>query len=746
MRYFVQLMTLSDATRAEAAAAVDEGLLIQPDRTVGYVQGEAEDTAIETLRERGLPVRVLSPITEPRHRMGREGWYKVPLGLEPARRPSSPAARYVLSLNGSLTELVRARLAHLGVSFLERLPRGDWAVRVDGDRDLNDIERDPIVQSIEAPPAPALVDRGPSDEAPGEIVDYEALLFSDADSDEVAGLLMERGAEIHYIGRDVLRFSISQGDLDRVREIGGISSVEPIGAPSVFNDMARPLIGVPEPLRRRAAGEAGEGEIVGVADTGLDVRHPDFAGRIVKVETLGRYADGSDPHGHGTHVTGTIAGSGEASDGLLAGVAPGAEIYFQSLLDSDGELSGLPVEVADLMAQAYAAGVRVHNNSWGVFLRARYASASLSIDRFVYENPDFLAIVAAGNNGSSGVRRNSAQGYVDYPSLATPASAKNVLTVGASRSSRTKLGFAGMTYGQTWPRHFPDDPISSQTVSGDPDCLAGFSSRGPSDDRRIKPDVVAPGTDVASAKSADAPLRNFWGSYPNNPHYALMGGTSMACPLVTGLAVLIRQYLRRKRDHDLPSAALLRAIIINGARRISGDDATAPPGGDPNIHQGFGRVRLETSIPCEENGGLKLGFVDSLSQPTLDFRLTGEMRQFVIDLETPGELRLCLAWTDLPMRSIQNALTLLVELPDGSIRASNLQIEREMGLSTPAPRDFGDLSYDRDPDNNAQAIAIENAVAGRYVVSVLADNLLFPPQGFALVATGPVASLTHMES
>jgi hypothetical protein len=79
----------------------------------------------------------------------------------------------------------------------------------------------------------------------------------------------------------------------------------------------------------------------------------------------GRKNLADDPVGHGTHVAGSVLGDGSASSGQYKGIAPKASLFFQSLLDSNGDLGGLPLDLNDLFLEAYQGGARIHNNSWG---------------------------------------------------------------------------------------------------------------------------------------------------------------------------------------------------------------------------------------------------------------------------------------------------------------------------------------------------------------------------------------------
>ena len=110
---------------------------------------------------------------------------------------------------------------------------------------------------------------------------------------------------------------------------------------------------------------------------------------------------------------------------------------------------------------------------------------------------------------------------------------------------------------QWWPTNYPSPPIKEDpmTDSSGTDVVA-FSSRGPTNDGRIKPDVVAPGTFILSTRSRFiAPNHTGWANFAPNKDYFFMGGTSMATPLVSGAIALIRQFLRTKRKIRRPSAA-----------------------------------------------------------------------------------------------------------------------------------------------------------------------------------------------
>ena len=121
----------------------------------------------------------------------------------------------------------------------------------------------------------------------------------------------------------------------------------------------------------------------------------------------------------------------------------------------------------------------------------------------------------------------------------------------------------------------------------------------------------------------------------------------MAAPLVSGCAALVRQYYRQERGVE-PSAALLKATLVNSTRWLSGPDATAEHAKNPNFHQGFGAVHMPFAIPNPGEPWLRLEFVDTWKDAGKQLSETGDRRRFAFTVNGGQFLRICLAWTDPP--------------------------------------------------------------------------------------------------
>lgn len=414
-----------------------------------------------------------------------------------------------------------------------------------------------------------------------------------------------------------------------------------------------------------ARGIRGEGQIASAADTGLSTGnlatlHQDFGQqgsatnpmRVLKGYDLGLRGTWDDNQttggGHGTHTSGSIVGNGFRSGSApssntfpstcFAGAAPKAQFVFQSVMDSDGNLGGIPLDLNALFQPPYDDGARVHSNSWGAAVAGAYNTDSQNLDEFVWNNQDMVITFSAGN---SGVDTANTSGVIDTDSIGSPGTAKNCITVGATENYRpdfvyeypsgdcTGNGFTQQAWGWFNGTNFGRAPIYADLMADNANGMGAFSSRGPTNDGRIKPEISAPGIAIVSTRTDLNQAYEQWGicNVPaaQRPYYLTMGGTSMANPLTAGTAVLVRQYYvdgwhannslttnqaAVPADGFNPSAALVKATLINGAWDMyPGQYGTTtpqpeiPPDWDrsasrdlPNNAEGFGRVDLERSL------------------------------------------------------------------------------------------------------------------------------------------------------
>ncbi|MCL6448103.1 MAG: S8 family serine peptidase [Armatimonadetes bacterium] len=454
-------------------------------------------------------------------------------------------------------------------------------------------------------------------------------------------------------------------------------------APEVIflNDRAASVTGA-TPLAApgfvRPEGLTGAGQVVAIADSGLgsgrmDDPHPDLKSRpgqkpkVIMLKSWAGRESADDPTGHGTHLAATVAGTGAASNGRFAGVAPGASIYFQAILNPEGKAAP-PPDLTALFAPAYAASARIHLDGWGSEGNF-YSAGAAQADAFIYQHPDFLVIFGAGNDGP------------EPGSLTNEANSKNALVVGASEGARPAFG--------------PGEDNATE--------VARFSSRGPAADGRAKPDLVAPGSGIVSAAS---PLIK--SNFEPNPLYTRMQGTSQAAAVTAGAAALLREYLQKEEKVPSPSAALVKAALINGARPLPGSGA------------GFGRLDLATTvIALKEKLFL---YADERSPLSRD-----EERFYRYEVYTRTEPFVAtLAWTDPPAepgadKTLVNDLDLVVTAPDGKQYLGN-DDSRE-GV--------------KDDLNNVERVVIPHPLPGIYTVEVKAAGLTRGAQDFALVYGQP---------
>ena len=442
---------------------------------------------------------------------------------------------------------------------------------------------------------------------------------------------------------------------------------------------------------------------------------------------------------HGTHVSGSVAADYPDTNGGYGtrnreadGIAVGARLTFQDI-EAEGGLGGLPAFPYDLFDQVYdldgdgqydpLEDARTHNNSYGAIYPLFDDGGGINTDDFIVDHPDMTIVFSASNDGP------------DAASMAGgPQEAKNVITSCASANGRQPL------------------------VS--PDSAASFSSHGPTIDGRVKPDVCTPGQINVSPK----------GGTVDDDHY--LQGTSMSGPMLVGLVTLVRQYFwdgwgptgtqgfsRGTRDlarrHN-PSAALVKAVTINSAQRMrgiyTGDDGTNrdQDGMWPSAGQGWGKVELDHSLHFAGDDRA-LFTVDRPSTPDAGLETGQEVTQF-LDVAPGQPVDVHLTWTD-PSSLLSagtpvlvNDLDLVVTAPDGTRYLGN-EFTTQTPLLGPGGNPAADVHQSKaggipDTANNVEGVRLANPPAGRYKVTVVGSNVQFGPQGYALAASGRLATDT----
>lgn len=504
-----------------------------------------------------------------------------------------------------------------------------------------------------------------------------------------------------------------------------ICSVEKVDDAALLNGEAQWIVQSGEDNRRPFFDKniRGSGQVVACSDSGLDTDNCYFwdrSGEVAKnsnvdlsrrkvVQYVPFADDKAQFSSHGTHVAGTIVGrrasNGQTeSDGRADGIAPDSKIAF---FDIGGGRSGFlstPNDSTDLFSPGLNAGAKIHSASWGSNFNG-YGVQEREFDEFAYNNDDFLIIIAAGNSGSNRFR-------TDIPNtVGSPATAKNVIAVGASQSAGAGLqsGMRGKDY------------------------LADFSSRGPTRDGRRKPEIVAPGYYILSANANP----NEVGECDDNGGVTFQAGTSMATPVVSGTAALVRQYLEDgwyplglrpvASNRIQPSASLVKAILLNGAQSLNGVDnvrrITQVRPYDNN--QGFGRVSLIDSLPLAGENTFRIKIVDR--QPIND----GDTDTYDIAVNTNGgcsvsKLSVTLVWSDPPsLPNCQKCVLNDLDLFMTKVGSSNTIFPN--GLSR------------RDSINNSERIQINVNNGDRYAVNVKAYDLDTARQNYSLVMTGCIS-------
>jgi len=653
-------------------------------------------------------------------------------------RPDPTSGLFLIQFTGPLEPVWRTRLRSEGVRLLKYVPDNAYIakfenVSVPGVSSLNFVrwvgayrpELKIHARLAAAAKAAAVTNQN---------VRVSILLSSQATPAELTSvrlLLASISTESHLRQGTILRGELAPARLDVLAQSPAVLWVERAPVRKLVDEAASKLVAgddgqVKTPTLTQQMGFDGRGVTVCVADTGLDTgdtntMHPDVKGRVTGFLPYGSIADGSDGYGHGTHAAGIVAGNGATGEtdpdtGALygLGVASGADLFIERIFDDTAsEANPFPSDET-LTRDAIRRGAHIGSNSWGNDVQGEYDTDASQFDELVRDadsvtpgDQPYILVFSAGNAGPGS------------ETLDSPASAKNVIAVGACENVP---GTLALTYG---------------LYADDADTMADFSSRGPCEDGRVKPDVVAPGTWIASMASSSAPDEAAIAWTAIDQYYVYMGGTSMSGPHAAGAAACFVQFYRTFHTNATPSPALVKAALINSATEL--DQSNGGPGFIPNNDEGWGRVTLTNIIQTNfATTSRSFEYVDQT-----DLLTNGELYVHHSLIKSSDEpLKITLAYTDLPgfpgaIPALVNDLDLEVIAPDGTLYRGNQFVGGESLPNAAAA----------DSLNNVEAVHLVSPVPGDYQIRVRARKIVEDArfdtavidQDFALVISGDIA-------
>jgi hypothetical protein len=552
------------------------------------------------------------------------------------------------------------------------------------------------------------------------------MLFPEADPDAIAREIGALGGKRIGVsdrqqrhGPPRVSFRLPRvGAKDAIDQIAAIDAVRWIeDVPATEDDAGAPsgLVqsGAANAVPLTQANLRGDNQIIAVYDNGpLDINHcwfkdapPNQQGKYHrKVVWIYKTRSPLATTDHAYFVAGICAGR-EYEDGHAPvadpgeGIAPNAKLVYCDRNIFDG--SQTTPTLIQYLDRAARRGARIHNTSWHSERNGEYRQDSADVDRFSWEHEDCLVVCSSGNNGEE---------------LGPPNTAKNGLCVSASY-----VAAAGTFLG---------DGADGKTADG-----------------RRKPDLIAPGCDIASVLPAGGCQPELFhygaeepcGGRPGVPN-TVCCGASFATPVVSGAAAIVRQFFIEGRHPTgvaggppvTPSGALLKAVLLNATAKT--DSATDYP--DSTFAEGWGNLQLNLALyPADPRR--KLWVRDVWNANGLH---TGDVRSSkvrVVANDIP--LKVTLVWTDPPtdayLAPVVNDLDLEVRAPGGGARylGNNFQAG---GVESAA----GGIK--RDQKNNVEMVLVTAPTPGEWTITVRAQKANpwnGKPQGYALAVTGALA-------
>jgi PKD repeat protein len=397
----------------------------------------------------------------------------------------------------------------------------------------------------------------------------------------------------------------------------------------------------------------GTGVNILVRDDGEIGPHIDFKNRAIQ---NGSASAGGD---HGDRVAGIMAGAGNL-DPTIKGMAPGANIYVVDFVGNFSNGTTLQLHQND--------DVVVTNSSYGQACNGGYTSDARTVDLQAFQNQTLLHVFSAGNSGTDNCGYGAGAGWGNI--TGGHKTGKNVITV------------------------------ASTSING---VVDGYSSRGPSADGRLKPDISAVGSNYTSTTFDNA--------------FSTTSGTSFSAPAIAGVATQLYQAYKELNSGQNPEAGLIKAILLNGAEDFGN------PG--PDFKYGWGIVNAYRSLEVLENNGYLVGMIGNNGSNTHTVNVPANVKQ----------VKVMTYWNE-PAAAVNAAIVLTNDL--------------DMAMTTPTGEMFLPWVLDYTPNaaalnsnatrgvdnvNNVEQVTLDNPTAGAYTVTVNAPVVTNGTMPYYVVTT-----------
>jgi len=537
--------------------------------------------------------------------------------------------------------------------------------------------------------------------SPGNKIDpklysYDSYQIGDSPERRTVNILVLNSGKISGVKSEIIKL---RGEIiSEIRSIGCVTAVLPLenipkiaenenikwiekaGPPlSICNDGARAAVGANQ-AQLPPYDYSGTNVDVLVYDGSLTDNHIDYSNRLTALESGSTYY-------HATHVAGTILGDGSASGGKYRGMAPearlisgeydgnGGALFYNNPADIEGDYNlAINTYGADLANNSI--GMNIQYNGYPDSYYGDYETSCILIDNIATGllGRTFLSIWAAGNERNYPIP--------DFHNISPPQCAKNSLIIGATYSDSNEV-----TY---------------------------FSSFGPLDDGRLKPDLCAPGDQTGSGNG-------IYSTYQTT-NYQNLAGTSMATPVATGCATLFTECWREYHSAENPNPAVVKAALINTTL-----DLDAP---GPGYDTGYGLIQIIPALNAVKNGYV---FESKVS----DNKAT-KLSLFVPD--TANYVRVTIAWSDPPASPLAdpvlvNDLDIKLIDPFGGI-----YYPWTLDAANPANPATNTAA---DHLNNVEQIFAQNITGGVWEVEISGFNVpVGASQSFALCANAVVRDIS----